>query len=60
MSVIQRRQDSGLALEPREPLGIAREGIRQNLQSHVALEPRVARAIDLSHSPAAQKSKHFV
>src|SRR5262249_12732462 len=46
----ERRERLCLALEARQPLGIAPEEIRQDLDGDVAAELRVAGAIDLAHS----------
>ena len=46
--------DARLALEPREPVGIIVNARGQDLDRDVAIEPRVARAIDLAHPADAQ------
>ena len=46
--MIQRREQMGLALEAREPLGIGGKQLGQDLDGDVAPELRVARAIDLA------------
>ena len=51
--VIQRREHLRLALEPREPVRIGRERLGQHLDRDVAVQPRVARAIDLAHPAGA-------
>src|SRR5262249_22270981 len=48
--VVQAPGGLGLLLEPPEPLRIRREGLRQNFDGDVALQPLVARAVDLPHS----------
>ena len=48
--MIERRQDARFALEARPSIGIGGEGVRQDLHGHVALQPRVACAIDLAHA----------
>ena len=57
VGVAQRRQHARLALEPRQPIGIARERRGQDLDRHVAPQLRVPRAIDLAH-PAGAKRRH--
>jgi hypothetical protein len=52
--MIQRREHPRLAIEPGAPLGILGEGPRQDLDRNVAIEPRVACAIDLAHSAFAK------
>ncbi len=66
--VVHRRdvgvvQDSGrarLLLEPAEPVRVVREGRGQHLDGHVAPEPRILRAIDLSHPARAERRNDFV
>ena len=52
--VIQRGQRSGFALKSRPPLRVRREGLRQDFDSDIASELRIARAIDLAHAAYAQ------
>src|SRR6476620_11068511 len=54
--VIERRQRSCFALEPREPLRIARERRRHYLERDVAPEFGVACEVDLTH-PADTKGR---
>ena len=54
MLMIQRRHSARLLLEVVGHLD------RQNLQRHVAAEPRIARPIDLAHSARAQRRDDFV
>ena len=54
------RDSFGLALEPGERVGILGEVGRQHLDGDVAIEPRVARAVDLAHSAGAQRSQDRV
>ena len=42
VGVIECREDLGLALEPCEALGIAREQIRQDFDGHIAVELQFA------------------
>ena len=50
--MVERRQDACFTLEPREPLRIAGERVRKDLDRDVAAQLRIARAVDLAH-PAA-------
>ena len=52
--------DLRLALKPREPIGVAREQIRQNLDRDIAIELRVPRAIHLAHAARADRRDDFV
>ena len=56
LRMVERREDLRFALEPREPIGIAGEGVGQDLQRDVAIELRVARAIDLPHPAGADRA----
>ena len=58
--MIERGEDLRFALEPRETIGIARECVRQDLQRDVAIELRVARAIDLAHAAGTERRDDFV
>ena len=58
--MIERRERLRLAFEPGEPLGIVRERLRQHLQRDVAIELRVARAIDLPHPACPELAQDFV
>ena len=49
-----------LALEPRERLGIAREGCRQDFDRDLASEPRVPRSINLAHAAGANGGDDLV
>ena len=52
--MIERGQDLRFALEAREPLGIRRKRVGQDLQRDVALQAGVARAVDLTHAAGAK------
>ena len=52
--MVERRENLRFALESRETVGIGREGIREDLERDVAIEPRIARAIHLAHAARAQ------
>ena len=49
-----------LPCEPGQPLGIVRERVRQDLQSDVAIQRRVAGPINLSHAAFADRRDDFV
>jgi hypothetical protein len=53
--MIQRGEQARLALEARDPLGMGREGLGEDLDRDIAPEPRIARAINLSHAAAAEQ-----
>ena len=53
--MIQRGEHARLALEAREPVGVARERARQDLDRDVAPELRVARAVHLAHAAGAEQ-----
>ena len=52
--VVQRGEETGLALEPRQPLRVRREDDRQDLDRDIASESGIAAAIDLTHAADAQ------
>src|SRR5687767_11419860 len=56
----QRGDGLGFTIEARAPLGIARDRLRQNLDGDVAIEPRIAGAIDLAHATRAKRAENFV
>ena len=58
--MIEGGQHFRFALEPCKSLGISGERVRQDLQRNVALQPGVARAIDLAHAAGADGADDFV
>ena len=58
--VVQRREKSRFPLETSEPFRIAGEGIRQNLDRHVATELGVAGAIHLAHGSGSDETAELV
>ena len=50
----------GFLRETHHAIGIAGNGIRQNLQSDPAIEPGVPRQIDLSHAAGAEEAVNLV
>ena len=45
--VVECREQLRLTLESRQTVGVARKRFRQDLERDLALQPRIARAIDL-------------
>ena len=58
--MVERGERLRFAREPRQPIRIAGERIGQDLQRDVAIELRVARAIDLAHAPGADDGEDLV
>ena len=58
--MIERGQRLRFACEPGEAIGIAGEGIGQNLQRHVPIELGVPRAIDLAHPACPDLGEDFI
>jgi hypothetical protein len=52
--MVERREHLRFALEPREPFGIGRQTIGQDLDRDVAMELRVAGAVDLPRATLAR------
>ena len=42
-------------VKPRQPVGIVREGVRENLERDIAIQLRIARAKDLAHAAFADR-----
>ena len=51
--MIQRGERLRFAQEAREPLGVVRERLGQDLDRDVAVQLRIARSIDFAHAPTA-------
>ena len=60
VGVIQNPGGAGLLLEPPQPVRISREGSGKNLDRHLAPQPRVPRAIHLSHAARAERREDLV
>jgi hypothetical protein len=60
VGVIERRQRPRLAFEAHQPIAVAGERGRKDLQRHVTPELGVAGAIDLAHPAGAECRDHFV
>ncbi len=58
--VVERGQDLGLALEAAQPVGVGGDRLGQHLDRHLAVEPRVARPVDLAHAAGAERGEDFV
>ena len=58
--MVERGEELGLALEPAETIGVAREFAGQHFQRDVALQLRVARTVDLAHAAGAEQLDDFV
>ena len=58
--MVERGQRLRFAGEPRQPIGIAGEGVRQDFQRDVAVQLRVPRAIHLAHAAGPDGAEDFV
>jgi hypothetical protein len=58
--MIQGREHLGFTLKTREPIGIAREHIRQDFQCNIAVKAAVGRAVHFSHPAHSQEGDDFV
>src|ERR1019366_3085482 len=58
--MVERGQKLRLAPEARHAVRVAREGLGQHLDRHLAAEPRVLRAINLAHPALPERSEDFV
>jgi hypothetical protein len=58
--MVQGCEHARFPFEARKPIGFGGERHRQNLDRDVAVEPGVARAIDLAHAAGAQERDDFV
>ena len=60
VGVRERRDRLGLALETSEPAGVVGSALRQDLDRHLAIEPRVSGAIHLAHATSAERREDLV
>ena len=60
VGMIERGEHPGLALEAGQPLRIAHEERRQDLDRHVAPEPGVVGAVDLAHPAFAEQRPDLI
>jgi hypothetical protein len=58
--MVERGERLCLACKARQAIRISRERCRQDLDRGVAIQPRVARAIDLAHAAGANRRQDFV
>ena len=58
--VREGRDGFGLALEPRERIRVRRQVPGKDFDRHLAIELRVARAVDLAHSPRTEWPEDLV
>ena len=54
VGVVERREQLGFSLEPGQAVRIASKNVGEDLQSDVAVQARVVRAIDLAHTARAE------
>ena len=60
VGMIQRREDFGFALEPHQPLGVCRNGLRQDLDRDLPFQVRVSSAIHLTHAAHSDLGGDFI
>ena len=58
--VIQGRGQPRLPFEPRQTFRIGREGVRQDLERHLAIQSRVASLVHLAHAARAEETANLV
>ena len=58
--MVERRDGARFALEALAELGIGGECVGQDLDRDDAIEPRVARLVDLAHAAGADEREDFV
>ena len=58
--MVQSRRGAGLLLETAQAIGIARQRGRENLDSDIAPELRIARAIHFAHTSGAERCDDFI
>src|SRR5262245_3266932 len=58
--VVERRQGLGFALEAGHPVRVHRKRLGQDLDRHIAIQPSIARLVDLSHPARAKSGDNFV
>src|SRR5262249_34929975 len=60
VGVVQGREHFGLAPKAPKPFRIARERLGQHFDRDIALQRRIARAIDLAHAACAYLHRNFI
>jgi hypothetical protein len=58
--VVECGKRSRFALQPAEKFGVTRDVLWEDLQRDIAIERRIARAIDLAHAARAYGSGHCI
>ena len=58
--MIQRGEDFRFALKPRHSFRVSNEGLRQDLDGDIAIEPRVARPIHFAHPASPEGRENLV
>ena len=58
--VVQGRKELGFPLKAGETIGIGSKRVREDFDSDVAAEPRIAGAIHLAHPARAEQGRYFV
>src|SRR5262245_65027243 len=58
--MVQRRDRAGLAVEAFAQPGVGRKRRGKHLDGHGAIEPRIARAVDLAHASCADERDDFI
>ena len=58
--VVERGDGPGFPSEARQTVGVSREGIGKNLQRNIAIQFRVAGAVDLTHATSAEQGQNLV
>ena len=58
--MVQRSKHLRFPSEPCETIGIQSKRARQDLQSHLAVQPRIATAVNLSHPAHAKQSDNLI
>ena len=58
--VVQGCEGLGFSREPGQPVRIVRKRVREDLERDIAIQPDIARAIDLSHAAFADRRGDFV
>ena len=58
--MVEAGEDLRLPLEPREPIWVLSEGVRQDLQRDLAVELGVGGLVDLSHAALTDEGRDLV
>ena len=60
IGMAERGQRLCFALQPGQPIGIVEEGRGERFNGHVAVQARVAGAVDLAHASGAERADDLV